>query len=148
MELNYPQTLYHKEKIWKVSGPNKPAIPEINKESRLIVLYDNPSQELPAHLKEMLIKLIQACRFKPEETTYVNFTFSPISLQNINCDPELILIFGDLKISRNTSSLFKNQPYELNGIKILRTERLEKLEQMKAEKAALWSALQQTLNLK
>ena len=45
------------------------------------------------------------------------------------------------------SPLIKYRAYEINGIKILRAEKLEKLEQMKSEKSELWTALKLMLHL-
>jgi hypothetical protein len=151
MQIQNPQTLYHKQKLMAVSPRLSPkGLPEEKTGFRLMVIYESAPAELSASLKDMLDKLITACRFKPEEVCYVNHKLNPVSIGNItsNHQPEALLIFGEIPLSRNLASLKKNCSYEINAMKVLRTEPLEKLEQIKAEKGALWSALQQMLNLK
>jgi DNA polymerase III psi subunit len=151
MQLLYPQRVFHREKVFSISGNEKPQKGPISdgKGFRLVVVYENQAEVLPALLKDMLDKIILACKFGLEEVCYLNNRSSPLSFsQIITYGPEVILIFGDFSISRNMARLNKNSPYDLNGIKVLRAESLEKLEQMKAEKTVLWGSLQQMLGLK
>jgi hypothetical protein len=147
MQLLNPQTLYHKQPLLAVSPQSKKEgyVLDPNKNYSLLVVYESGSPELPVPLKDMLDKLIGACRFKVEETAYINRQFSSTGLDKImsQFQPQAMLIFGDIAISRNMARLSKNRPYEINGIKILRSENLEKLDQMIAEKQALWAALKQ-----
>jgi hypothetical protein len=116
----------------------------------VVIEYENQAPLLPQPLKDMLDKIMQACLFKTDEVIYLNHKPEPRSFSNIssNYQPEIILVFGDINLSHNLAPLIKNRPYEINGVKVLRTENLEKLDQMKAEKSALWTSLQSMFTLK
>ncbi len=148
MQIASPQTLFQKQKVYKI---DKERSLSIQKEPhKVIVLYEHEAAELPSTLLEMLNKLIQACRLKSDEVCYVNHKFNPISLADIQAKykTEVVLVFGEIKLSNNLAGLKKNYPFEINGVKILRTETLSNLERIKTEKAALWGSLQQIFNLK
>lgn len=148
MQINSPQTLFQKQKIYRIKKEQSLTVQD--RPIKVIVLYENESAELPVSLADMLNKLILACKFNKEEALYINNKINPVSLAILysTYQPEVILIFGEMKLSNNLAGLKKNYPYEINGVKILRTETLESLEKIKAEKSALWESLQQMFGLK
>ena len=149
LELLSPNLLFNKQKVFHLNASvNKRA--SNNTGRKAVVLYDQPLEELPIGMKEMLDKLIQACQFKPEETLYWNARFIPgISLGNLQNEykPQAVLIFGDVNISRNISKLKKNFVYELSGVKIISTDSLDTLMKNDAAKKALWIALKKMLGI-
>ena len=115
----------------------------------MVVVYENEEPGLPPPLKDMLDKLIQACKFQAEEVLHVNYKFNRVKWSMIagrETHPEIMLIFGAISISKNLAHLNKNLPYTIGGIKVLRTENLQKLEEIKAEKSAFWAVLKPMVN--
>jgi hypothetical protein len=149
LELLSPDLLFNKQKVFHLSNSVLNTITNTDKRSAVII-YDLPAEVLPAPLKEMLDKLIQACQFKPEGTIYLNARFSAdVSLGHLQntYNPTMILVFGEPTISRNLPKLKKNFPYELSGVKILNAESLEALSKNDAAKKALWGVLKKMLGI-
>ena len=117
--------------------------------AKFIAVYESDSSELIPSRKEILDKLIIACKYNPEQVVYVNVGMKTATLSNllVQYSPEVILIFGEIEISRNMTNLKKNYPFEINGVKILQTETLEKLEKVTGEKSLLWASLKRMLNI-
>ncbi len=149
LELSSPQLLFNKQKVFHVQH----SVTDTTTKATLrkaIVVYDLPNETLQQPLQEMLVKLIQACKFKPEETIYINARFNPdVSLSNLQnkFNPVTILAFGDVPLSRNLSKLKKNFAYDLNGVKVLNTDNMETLVKNDAAKKALWGVLKKMLGL-
>ena len=149
LELLSPNLLFNKQKVFHLNDSvnttvTHKAIP------KTVVLFDQPTETLPQAMKEMLDKLTQACQFKPEETIYINTRFTPdISLGNLQNDykPAVILVFGDVSISRNIAKLKKHFVYELNGMKIVNTDSLETLMKNGDAKKVLWGVLKKMLGI-
>lgn len=150
LELSAPDLLFNKQKVFSLNVSVNQTITEPNLKKRAVVIFDQPTETLPAAVKEMLDKLIQACKFKAEETVYVNAHFEPgISLGKIQNEysPSVVLVFGEINISRNIIRLKKNFVYELNSVKIVNTEGLDVLVKNDAAKKALWGILKKMLGL-
>ena len=149
LELNTPDLLFNKQKVFQIHHSVTATISNIDLRKAVIV-YDMPAEVLPPPTKEMLDKLTQACQFKPEETIYLNARFiEDISLGQIQnqYNPTVVLVFGDVSISRNLSKLKRNYPYEFSGTKVLNAEGLETLVKNDAAKKALWMVLKKMLGL-
>jgi hypothetical protein len=136
------QRLYH-----TANNVEKPAIAPAN--YKIAFLYQT-NGELTGSLKEMADKLVVACKFKPEEAVYMPANannITSIAIIKANYGANALLIFGNISISRNMAALKKNVPYELNGIKLLRTESLETLQKNGNEKMALWEGLKKMFGI-
>jgi len=149
LELSSPDLLFNKQKVFHlIDSVTKTTIEKSLRKA--VIVFDVTPEIIAPAMTEMLDKLIQACRFKPEETIYLNARFasdvSLITLQN-TYQPDVVLIFGDVVISRNLTKLRKNFPYELNGVKIVNAESMELLLKNDAAKKALWGVLKKMLNL-
>jgi hypothetical protein len=149
LELLSPNLLFNKQRVFHLND-------SVNKTGsslsacRAVVIYDQPAETLPAGMKEMLDKLVQACQFKPEETVYLNARFVPdISLGDLQNEykPEAVLVFGEVSISRNISKMKKNFPYELNGVKIINTDNIDTLLKNGEAKKVLWGVLKRMLSI-
>ncbi|MES2621518.1 MAG: hypothetical protein V4615_11765 [Bacteroidota bacterium] len=116
---------------------------------KFIAIYEADSLELTPSRKEILEKLTAACKYNPGQVVYVNSGLDKVALNNLltKYSPEVVLVFGDIEVSRNLTNLKKNYPFEINGVKILRTETLENLEKVASEKSLLWTSLKRMLNL-
>jgi hypothetical protein len=149
LELLSPELLYNKQKVYHVQDGVATTISKTNLRKAVIV-YDLPTETLQQPLQEMLDKLIQACKFKPEETIYLNARFTTDTslgaLQN-KYNPVAVLVFGDVPISRNLAKLKKNFAYDLNGVKVVNTDSMEVLVKNDAAKKALWGVLKKMLGL-
>ena len=148
-ELLSPEMLFNKQKVFHLNdGVSKTVTsPDMRK---AVILFDQPTETLPAPVKEMLDKLIQACKFKPEETIYLNTRFTPdITLGNVQNEyhPEAVLVFGDVSISRNISKLKKNFVYEFSGVKVVNTDSLDTLMKNGEAKKVLWGVLKKMLSI-
>jgi hypothetical protein len=149
LELLSPDLLFGKQKVFHINDSVSTTITKANKRNAVIV-YDYAAEVLPQPVKEMLDKLVQACQFKPEQTIYLNARFTgDVSLGHLQntYSPTMILIFGDVNVSRNLSKLKRNFAYDLSGVKIVNTEGLETLLKNDAAKKALWGVLKKMLGI-
>jgi hypothetical protein len=148
MELSNPAALFGGQKIYRL--PANVEKPGHLKPYKVIVVYGFSAPVLPAHLQALADKIIDSCRFSNNEALYVNAEAAEISLgwlQN-SYSPHLILVFGEIGLSRNLSALKKNVACQINGVKIIKTDTLEQLDKSKADKTAFWGALQKSMGLK
>ena len=145
-QIQQTASLFSGQKVFRISkdveNKNQEAI-------KAVVVYENSSDNLSSVFKEMLDKLMKACKFNPNEVLFLNIKDNEVSLGQIQSsfNPQIVLLFGEIAGSKNMIKLQKNISYEMNGTKIIRTESLENLEKVKGEKGKLWEVLQQTLNL-
>ncbi len=149
LELLSPNLLFSKQKVFHLDVSVNKTV-STSGQRKAVVVYSQPEETLPAAMKEMLDKLIQACQFKPEETVYLNARFIPdITLGNLQNEykPDVVLVFGEVSISRNLSKLKKNFPYELSGVKIINTDSLDTLMKNGEAKKMLWIVLKKMLEI-
>ncbi len=148
--LSSPQLLFNRQKVFRINN-------NVEKKSltsgtyKIVLVYDYNTAELSLQLKEMIDKIVQACKFNIQEALYINRNlYQDISLGYIQnqFNPGVILVMGNLDLSRNATPFKKNVPYEMNGTKILFTSTVTDLDQVKGEKQALWAVLQRMLNFK
>jgi len=149
LELSSPELLYNKQKVYHVQDGVFDTITKTDAR-KAIVVYDLPSETLQQPLKEMLDRLIQACKFKPEEAIYINARFTPDvtlgALQN-KYNPVAVLVFGEVNLSRNLNKLRKNVAYDFSGVKVVNTDLMEMLVKNDAAKKTLWGVLKNMLGL-
>lgn len=149
LELQSPELLFNKQKVFHLNV-NTETVPTTANLRKAVVVFNQPFETLPAPLKEMLDKLIQACKFTAEETVYINTHLNPDTtlgkIQN-EYNPEAVLVFGEVELSRNLTKLKRNLVYELNGVKIVNAEGLDVLVKNDAAKKALWAVLKKMLDL-
>ncbi len=149
IELSNPGLLFNKQKIFHLRDSVTTTITKHNT-TKALVVYNSPGETLAEPVKQMLDKLILACQFNAEQTQYVNVHFTGnISLGKMQSlyNPAVVLIFGDVDISHNLSSLKKNYPYDFSGVKVLNADSLELLVKNDAAKKSLWGVLKKMLGL-
>ena len=149
LELSSPELLFNKQKVYHLqdSVTSTTTKPE---QRKAVVVYDMPTETVAQPLQEMLDKLIMACKFKPEETIHINTRFTPdVSLGTLENQytPVMVIVFGEVSMSRNLTKLKKNFAYELNGVKVVNTDGLEALVKNDAGRKALWMVLKKMLGL-
>ncbi len=149
-QLSSPDELFAHQTLYRISGLVDKKLPPFAAHFRLAVVLLQPVSDLPGAVKEMVEKLIVACKVDPKDVVYVDTVSSDISYQAIQTAyrPEVILFFGDITPSRNLTGLKRNTPYEFNGTKILLAQTLEHIAKTPVEKSALWVGLQKLFNLK
>lgn len=149
LQLTSPQHLFNKQKVFQTTAAVE-NLSSNTKQARVVIVFESSTPELPANLKEMIDKMISACKYKPEDAVYINGTNTNYSIGRIQNQyrPETILIFGNISLGKNISCLNKNIGYELSGVKVLWAESLANLEKNANEKKVLWGALQRMLGLK
>jgi hypothetical protein len=148
LHLSSPSGLFENKKVYHVSGTTGPA--KGNSSAKAIVAYRYNSEKLPEPLQQMLDRLLQACKFAPSATEYINMDFNTnISLGTIKetYPAEVLLIFGETGLERNLQKLKRNIPFLINGLKIIQAESLTALNGNDKEKKALWGGLQKLLTL-
>lgn len=146
-KLASPELLFDKLPVYRVLTSKSATSADLHK---VIIVYQNEVKELPAGVKEMLEKLVVACKYKPEDVVYIDVSQTPdTSLGGIKAKyaPEVVLSFGDVVLSRNLPALKRNMPIVLNGMKVIHAEALDKLQANPKEKAALWGGLQKMMTL-
>ncbi len=151
IHLQQPALLFGKQKVYQLSGnvEKKTANETAPQKFRAVVLFENAVEELPVTTNEMLSKLIIACKFSEEETLLLNQKYARSSIGYLqSCyEPELILIFGEMQVSKNILKLKKNFPFEISGTKILQTDSLEHLVKNESSKTTLWKILKPMLGI-
>ena len=148
LHLSSPSGLFENKKVYHVSGAIGP-VPG-NSSAKIIVAYRYNSERLPEPLQQMLDKLLQACKFDPSATAYINIDFNEnTSLGTIQetYPAKVLLLFGETGLERNLAKLKRNIPFIINGIKIIQAESLSALNGNDKEKKALWGGLQKLLTL-
>ncbi len=120
-----------------------------NQSKTVLIIYDYEAEQLPQPAKEMLEKLITACKFDMAKVAYINSkTQIPNSIGTLknSYGAEVILVFGPVNLSRNIPALKLNHPYHINGLRILQTLPVEQLVTNDKEKKALWGGLQRLIS--
>ncbi len=146
LQIQQTASLFSGQKVFRilknVENKNQEAI-------RAVVVYENNADTLSPSLQEMLDNLMKACKFNVSELLFLSNKENEVSIGQIQSsfNPQILLLFGEIAGSKNMIKLQKNVSYEMNGMKILRTESLENLEKIKGEKGKLWEVLKQTLNI-
>lgn len=152
IKLDSPELLFDKQKIYMhlTNAGQNDDLPRINDDTAALVLYAAKNSEISDSQKEMLDKMMAACKFKPNQVQYMNVNGVKVALGQLlgNKTPKLVLLFGKLPLSGNLGQLAKHQPVTLNGVDVILTEQLDKLEVSNADKSALWNTLKMVLNIK
>jgi hypothetical protein len=152
IKLNSPELLFDKHKLYvhlTNVGKNE-EMPHINDDTQALVLYAAKNSEITDAQKEMLDKMMVACKFTPNQVQYMNVNGLKVALGQLfgNKTPKLVLLFGKLPLSGNLGQLAKHHPVTLGGVNVILTEQLDKLEVSNADKKALWETLKMVLNIK
>ena len=149
-QLSQPGELFSHQTLYRLNANVDKRAPIAIGPCRLVVAMPQPVSALAEPVKEMVEKLITACKVDTKEVVYADALSSDISYQAIQntYHPGVILYFGDLPISRNLTGLKRNLPYEFNGTKILLAQTLEHIAKTPVEKNALWAGLQKLFKLK
>ncbi len=115
-----------------------------SEEKRVAVIYSSDGADATEAEKNMLQKLLAACKISPDEVEIINNRKLNLSLATVQngYKPKYILLFGETGAGINLSSLKTNTPFNLSGTHILKTLSLDKLVSNDREKAHLWKALQ------
>lgn len=148
IELDAAELLFEKNKVYRISSEPLKISEKTSK--RAVFLYESRQEVLAPSAQTMLEKMAKACKFSENEVVYLFAGKHPdISIGKIQqaYAPELVLVFGNIAISRNAQPLTKHHPYEFNGVKVVLTDTPEKLEANSREKTALWKVLQTLLQI-
>lgn len=148
IELKVPQFLLEKQKLMQVSaGSADKALS--SKKAKVVLIYNHNGDQLPVSQKEMLDRLVVACKFDKSETAYLNCFEHQYKLGFVLSaySPSLVLVFGDISLSQNIVRMVKNHAYEISGAIVIRTESIDNLEKVKGEKSKLWDSLCVALKL-
>lgn len=147
--LNAPDTLFNKQKLVRfntnVDNKTEHAIP-----CKVAVVYELQAKELPTATKDMLDKIIMACRFKIEEAVYINrhlVADTSLGVLQSEFSPVLVLVFGDISVSRNLTKLQNNVPYVINGMHVICMESITSFSKNDAAKKTLWALLKKVLGI-
>lgn len=148
-QLAMPEQLLAGEKLYSTERGVDKVMPPKPEGCRLVVVLNKPLTGLPDNLKQMVEKLVAACKIDTKDVAYMDSPQGYISFSQIASQyrPQAVLVFGNIKISRNLTGLKTNLPYEFNGTKILFAGELEKIDKTPTEKKALWAGLQQMFGL-
>src|SRR5262249_39544988 len=149
LALSTPQQLFSRKGLYHINGLAGEKFSEISP-AKVLLLYEYAEPELPGQLKGMLEKILLACKYKQEDAAFINVKYKSDIIQGSLWslyNPELILLFGNIKLSRNTTALKKNVPYTFGKLKMIQSETLEILDKNSQEKQALWNSLKQMLGL-
>lgn len=146
LKLESPEYLFNKRKVYahtadvdKLAGASQ---------VKALLVYNSNGDLNPAH-REMLDKMMAACKFKEGETAYVNAAAAPVSLSALQNQykPGLLVVFGDIVLSKNLAKPVKYVPIEMSGAALLYADTLAQLGTDGAAKKKLWGALQRVLGL-
>ena len=152
IKLELPELLFDKQKIYGhlTDVEKKETQLIVNDETEALVLYEAKNSEITGSQKEMLDKMMVACKFTPNQVQYMNVNGAKIALGQLlgSKVPKLVLLFGKLPLSGNLGQLAKHQPVNLGGVNVILTEQLDKLEVSNADKKGLWETLKMVLNIK
>lgn len=151
IKLNSAELLFDKQKVFvKTSTVNKTKLSANNQaDTQAVLLYKADGDILPDAQREMLEKMMAACKFKPEEVQYINLKNDEATLGDVLAmnGLRLVLVFGKYEASRNMAALKLNVPVNLSGVEVLLTDSLEKLSTEPKLKGNLWNALKGALRL-
>src|SRR5947208_1182534 len=99
--LSSPEQLFNKQPIYA----GLPAKNANNPSKTVLIIYDLAADQLPIAAKEMLEKLITACKFDLDKVAFINVRAAGNTLSfgtlKSSYSAEIILIFGPVKLSRN-----------------------------------------------
>lgn len=148
IRLSSAELLFENQPVYRVANGRKNTRASAKK---MLLVYENDSEQLPEQQRIMLEKLVSACHLQTGEAEYLNirYQYQNTSLgdwKNI-FSPEIVLVFGGIPLSRNILGLKKNTIYTFEKIQVLSTETLEKLSGNDKEKGALWSSLKKCFNI-
>ena len=165
-QITEPELLFQSEKIFRTHAEG---LSENNIRKGTVVVYANPSAEkLPDAEWNKLLEILRACKLKEEEVGFVNaakqkVTFSSLRKQfTAENKPATsgsaeerqaasatlnIIIFGDIELSRNLQ-IKKFHWFEIDGVKILKSEPVSKLLKSEPDRGTLWKQLQTMFNIK
>lgn len=148
MKLQAPALLFSNQKIYKTNIAA--TTPVSNEKVKLLLVYSDNSAGLSSSQTDMLMKMVAACGFKAEEKLLINFAKHGLSLASIALTfPEalLVIVFGDIPLSKNMALPKKNFPVQMGDQFFIYTLPVAMLETDKTEKTRLWNALQRVLML-
>lgn len=151
LKLQYPELLFERTKVYKVSGHT--AISDWKgfqpKSAKILLVFEQNAGSLSEATQQMLSKLVTACGFSDHEKLLINYTEKNLTLTDIqnSIQPQMVLVFGDVKLGGNITSLAKNYPLPIGEVVFIKTEELGKLTADDKGKAALWKAIKEGLKL-
>ena len=151
LKLNYPELLFERTKVYKVSDSEatsnwKDFTP---KSAKILLVFEQKSTQLSEATQQMLTKLVTACGFSAHEKLLINSADKKIVLSDIQnlIQPQMVLVFGEVKLGGNITSLPLNYPLSIGQVVFIKTHELEKLTADDKGKAALWKGIKEGLNL-
>lgn len=146
-QITEPELLFQSEKIYKTRGANQLVGNNINK-GAVVVYTDSERERLNETEWNKLLEILKACKLKEEDVAFVNaarqaVTFSSLRKQ-ITCGN--IIVFGEVELSRNLQ-LKKFHLFEIDGVKILKSEPVSKLLNNEADRVTLWKLLRKMFDI-
>lgn len=147
LQIRRPATIFDKQKVYSTGNgvENKTMTGvEVKTGKEVVILFSQPATEiLKGEERTQLIKIITACKLKEEDIVLVNTAFAKTALLSWlrkNFPVKTLIVFGEIAVSKNLS-LKKHIAYNIDGIKMVKTEPLTKLLTSGADKKALWEEL-------
>lgn len=151
IKLRYPELLFEREKVYKISGGHSASDwKEFEPKSlKILLIFEESEKDITEATGQMLNKLVVACGYSDNEKLLVSFAQRSISLSNIQntLQPEMVLLFGDVELGGNISSLTRNQAVLIGEVVFIKTDSLVKLTTDEKGKAALWKGIKEGLKL-
>jgi hypothetical protein len=146
--LNNPSLLYKKQALYSINNTslfnvNQPGV-RLKNGNEIAILYNClGSAEPPAEEWQQLIKMLSACKLTEDDVVCINTAMvSGLSWSSLlqALPVTLIIMFGDLadELSANIN-VAKYNTYQLNGVRLVRSETLATLTKSPPDKAALWN---------
>lgn len=149
IKLRYPELLFERKILYKISDEYATSHwKEFEPKSlKILLIYEEKETDMSEAVKQMLAKLVVACGYSDNEKLLINLTQQSISLANVQntLQPEMVLVFGDVKLGGNISSLAPNHPMSIGKVVIIKTDSLVKLTTDEKGKAALWKGIKEGL---
>src|ERR1700722_376257 len=120
IRLSSTDLLFENTPAYRIAGEQKTEKSPVKK---MLLVYENESEQLPEQTKIMLEKLVSACHLLSDEVEYINisYRYKGTSLgdwKNI-FSPKIILVFGNIPVSRNILALKKNNAYTLDNVQLI-----------------------------
>jgi len=147
LQITQPATIFNKQKIYSTGNgvENKTMTGvEVKAGKEVVILFSQPTSEtLKGEERTQLIKIITACKLKEEDIVLVNTAFAKtasLSWLRGNFPVKTVIVFGEIAVSKNLQ-LKKHVAYNIDGIKMVKSEPLTKLLTSGADKKALWEEL-------
>lgn len=151
IKLRYPELLFERKILYKISEGNTTSHwKEFEPKSlKILLIYEEKEACMSEAVKQMLVKLVVACGYSENERLLINLTQRNISFSNIQntLQPEMVLVFGDVKLGGNISSLAPNHPVSIGEVVFIKTDSPVKLTTDEKGKAALWKGIKEGLKL-